>query len=302
MSTNKIHNALQLQWSGLGKLLSFAGRIVFPKMKVLSSGIILLILISFQVRLHSQDTYTSTRTGRWDTGGTWTGAIGTPDGNDTVIIQNGHTVNVQFFSAESAFTIYIQSGGVLDMGIGSLSVGGKFIVDGNLTSSAFFSGNVSFSGDTLGGEGNIALNFAGSLFDMSANAVVLPTANLQIFGNVNIQNGVTVTNQGHLAVYGDLNGANATGSVWTNSDNSVLEIDGIFMSTGVVNASATGNTVSYIQSGNQIVKTPSSSTYHNLIISGSNTKTITGDLIVNGDLLIENGTLDSDGYDIEIVG
>ncbi|MCK4989432.1 MAG: hypothetical protein KAS29_03065, partial [Bacteroidales bacterium] len=166
----------------------------------------------------------------------------------------------------------------------------------------FFSGNLSFSGDTLGGGGNISLNFAGSLFDMAANAVVLPSSELQIFGNVNIQNGVQVVNQGHLSVYGNLNGSDATGSVWTNDTNSELAVDGIFMSTGILNAFATGNTVSYIQSGNQIVKTPSSSTYHNLIISGSNTKTVTGDLIVNGDLLIENGTLDSDGYDIEIVG
>jgi len=269
---------------------------------VIRTGLLLLMIIGAQLSLHSQDTFTSAKTGRWDSPGTWTGGTGYPGANDSVIIQSGHTISVFSTNNESAFTIRIQSGGVLDMGTGTINVGGKLIVDGNFTSSASSSGNLNFSGDTLGGNGNIALNYASSMLDISNSAVVLPAANLQIFGDINIQNGVVVTNQGLVSVYGDLDGADASGSVWTNDTNSELETDGILMNTGVLNASATGNTVSYLQSGNQSVKTPSSSTYYHLTISGTNTKTLTGDLIIAGDLLIENGTFDSDVYDLEIAG
>ena len=74
------------------------------------------------------------------------------------------------------------------------------------------------------------------------------------------------------------------------------------MSTGVLNASATGNTVAYLQQGNQTVKTPSVSTYYNLVVSGTGTKTIGGSLIVDNDLSIESGSLDCGGNNIGIKG
>ena len=99
------------------------------------------------------------------------------------------------------------------MGIGGINVGGKLIVDGNVTSSNFISWDLNFSGDTLGGGGNIAIdNFIGE-FNFGSNAVILSTANLHVFGIVNIQNGVEVTNKGRLGVFGDLDGSDA-GSVW----------------------------------------------------------------------------------------
>jgi len=260
-----------------------------------------ILLITTSLHLSAQDTYTSTQTGNWGTASTWTGAAGTPGANDTVIILDGHTVSISGGSGESVYSITIDGGGVLDRQNRNFDVGGTFIVNGTVTGSETAAKDISFSGDTLGGTGIIAINNDQNL-DCGADVVVLSTAHIHIFGNINIQNGVTVTNKGHLEVYGDVDGANAAGSVWTNDTGSELEAGGSFMDTGILNASATGNTLSYIQQGDQSIKTPNSSEYFNLTISGSNTKTILNNLIIANDLNIDYAILDCGGNNIQIRG
>ncbi|MEN8228249.1 MAG: hypothetical protein ABFS38_08855, partial [Bacteroidota bacterium] len=265
-------------------------------------GLTIILLINLQLTLLSQDTYTSVQSGSWGTPSTWTGAGGTPGSNDTVIIQDGHTVSIATGSGESIYSITIEAGGVLDMQNKTFSVSGTFIVDGTVTSDDNSAKDLDFDGDTLGGTGIIAVNDDSQAFDIAADVEILSTAHLHIFANINIQNGVTVTNKGHLEIYGDLDGDNATGSVWTNDTDSEIEVSGLCMSTGVLNASATGNTVTYIQEGNQSVKTPNTSTYYNLVISGTDTKTIGDNLIIDNDISIENGTLDCNGNDLQVKG
>ena len=50
--------------------------------------LILIVSVFLSSLVYSQDTYTSFQTGNWGTASTWTGAAGTPDANDTVIIQD----------------------------------------------------------------------------------------------------------------------------------------------------------------------------------------------------------------------
>ncbi|MEN8203132.1 MAG: hypothetical protein ABFS28_11095, partial [Bacteroidota bacterium] len=265
-------------------------------------GLIFIVLINFHLLLLSQNTYTSIQSGNWGTASTWTGAGGTPGSNDTVVIQDGHTVSIATGSGENIYSIAIETGGVLDMQNKTFSVSGTFIVDGTLTSDNNSAKDLDFDGAVLGGTGIIAINDNSRYFDIAADVEILSTAHLSIFGNINIQNGVTVTNGGHVKVYGDLDGDNATGSVWTNDTGSEVEARGILMSTGVLNASATGNTVTYVQEGNQSVKTPNSSTYYNLVISGTDTKTINSNLIITNNLAIDNGILDANGNNLEVRG
>ena len=51
-------------------------------------GLSSIIFLSFQSPLLAQDTYTSNQAGRWNQDATWSGPAGTPDANDTAIIQN----------------------------------------------------------------------------------------------------------------------------------------------------------------------------------------------------------------------
>ena len=76
----------------------------------------------------------------------------------------------------------------------------------------------------------------------------------------------------------------------------------MLLNTGVLNASADGNSVTYLQLGDQNIKTPSVSTYYNLIVSGTGTKTVGADLIISNDISINYCTLDCNGNDLQIMG
>ena len=97
-------------------------------------GLTFILLINVHLLLLSQDTYTSFQSGNWGTTSTWTGAVGTPGSNDTVIILDGHTVSIATGSGESIYSITIEACGVLDMQNKTFLVSGTFIVDGTLTS------------------------------------------------------------------------------------------------------------------------------------------------------------------------
>ena len=58
-------------------------------------------------------------------------------------------------------------------------------------------------------------------------------------------------------------------------------------------ASASGNTVVYNRDAAQNLKAPSASTYYNLTIEGTGTKTMLSNLIISGNLTITSGTLDT---------
>ncbi|HVO75816.1 MAG TPA: T9SS type A sorting domain-containing protein, partial [Ignavibacteriaceae bacterium] len=75
-------------------------------------------------------------------------------------------------------------------------------------------------------------------------------------------------------------GSNGT-SIFTNSANAILNAAGAtVMSTGQISAPSNGNTINYTRTGNQTVK---ATTFYNLTLSGSGTKTTTG-VTVNGKL------------------
>ena len=74
------------------------------------------------------------------------------------------------------------------------------------------------------------------------------------------------------------------------------------MNTGVLNASANGNIISYNGSIAQNIKSPSSSQYYNLIIGGALNKTMQQNLIINGNLTINSATLNSNNFNLEIKG
>ncbi|MEN8157589.1 MAG: hypothetical protein ABFS10_11620, partial [Bacteroidota bacterium] len=265
-------------------------------------GVVSIVLINLHVLLYSQDTYTSAQSGIWASPATWSGAAGTPGSNDNIIILDGHTVSIATGGGESVIDVTINAGGVLDMQNRTLAVSGSFIVDGTVTSDDNSAKDLDFSGPTLGGTGIIAINDNNRYFNIGSNVSILSTTNLSLFGNIQIQNSVTVTNNGHIEVYGTLDGDNTTSSVWTNAADAELEVRGTLLSTGVLNASASGNTVTFIEEGIQSVKTPASSTYYNLVISGTGTKTISNNLTISHDISILSGTLDCNGNDLTVGG
>ncbi|GAH82227.1 unnamed protein product [marine sediment metagenome] len=105
-------------------------------------------------------------------------------------------------------SLMIEAGAVFNAQNKTMSVTGRLIVDGTYTSDMVAAKDLSFSGDTIGGSGTIAINDAASSLNISSNAVIIPSTRLHLLGNIYIQNGYTVTNQGQLIVSGSIQGEN----------------------------------------------------------------------------------------------
>jgi hypothetical protein len=71
------------------------------------------------------------------------------------------------------------------------------------------------------------------------------------------------------------------------------------MLTGTINASAAGNTFHYNRNTTATVKP---ATYHNLVISGGNTKTLGGNTVVNADFTHSAGTFNPSSFNFTVSG
>ena len=261
-----------------------------------------IFLLTGYSYLSAQTTYYSSQTGDWDQASTW-GGLGPPNATDHAVIQSGHTVTIKLGGAGTFITnMTIEAGGVLDADNKEMNVSGTFIVNGVYTSFEGAAQDLNFDGDSLGGIGTITVNKNTSYFIFADDVVILPTTQLNVFGHIIVDNNVTVTNKGLISVTGDIDGSNGTTSVWNNDVGSTVEVKSIFMNTGVLNASAAGNTVKYLQQADQAVTSPSSLTYDNLSISGIGTKSMSSDLIINGNLTISSGIFDCNGNNLTING
>jgi hypothetical protein len=121
------------------------------------------------------------------------------------------------------------------------------------------------------------------------------TSSTTFAGTLAISGSISVTNNTTVSIAGNLTGS-ASGSTWVNSTNSTINISGSVLTTGTLTASAIGNTVNYNANAAQTVEAPT--TYYNLTISGSNTKTLGGAITVNGSLTVNNGTLADGGFQV----
>lgn len=173
----------------------------------------------------------------------------------------------------------------IDTFTGALTVnsGTTFSIAG--TSSSVFGGGISNSGNfnktgagiaTLNGAnsiaGTLAITMAGAV-TVNGNTTMDNTAGITFPGAVTISAATTFTNNGTVSITGVLNGGNAVSSIWINGASSTLNYSNTAapMATGVLTASAAGNTVNYI-GGAQTIK---GADYENLTLGGASvTKTL----------------------------
>jgi hypothetical protein len=136
---------------------------------------------------------------------------------------------------------------------------------------------------------NGAFTAGTAAYTFNTNSQSIDGNNPVVFGGgVTITGAITITNNTTVTISGRLNGSVA-GSTWTNSANTTLNAGNSVLTTGTLNASATGNTVNYFRAGNQTIKP---TTYHHLSLAGTGTKTLTGLTTVNGNLTTSStGTL-----------
>ncbi len=146
----------------------------------------------------------------------------------------------------------------------------------------------------------------GTLYVGTGDKIVAATADLTIQDNFRINDNIRVTNYGSISVLGPYGiwGDN-TGMTWVNETDATLNSGGsrVFNNggSGTLVASATGNTVEYSRTNALPIETPVGNTYFNLVISGSNVKTVQANLNITGDLTISS-TLNANNLDIRLVG
>lgn len=195
-----------------------------------------------------------------------------------VIINGGLTVPVGVTYTQSA---------------GSLTISGDINVNGTLDIGSGVT--VSLDGITseIAGTGSIVTASGGSI-NLSGIKTIAPDAVLTLGSattstTVALAADAIVNNTGSVTVYGNITGGNAS-STWINNAGSTLNITGTLLSTGILNAETSPNTVNYNGNGAQTIKSPYTS-YYVLQASNSGTKTISSDLPVDSLLLITGSAI-----------
>jgi len=165
----------------------------FKKFKrLLNIVTILFLLLANNYLVTAQTTYTSTQNGNWVNGSAWVG--GTPiEAGDNAIIESGHTVTLTTGGSGTTINnLTINSVGVLNASNKEMNVNGNLIVNWTYTSFEGAAKDLNFDGDTFGG---ISINKNSGYFIISSDLNnILSSTFLHIFGYIQIDNSVTVTN------------------------------------------------------------------------------------------------------------
>lgn len=232
----------------------------------------------------------------WGVASTWTisgtDSDGIPDTDDDVIINSGHSIT----SSVTRYSKSILVNGTIQLNGKSTYVYGSFTNNGTISGTGAFlfsaAGTISsISAITNGGD----WFFRANGINIAAGTVINKSNYFQL------SSGVTVTNLGSVTLSGSLvlNGS----STWTNGTNSFLSFAANITGTGTINASASGNTVTYTGSTSSIKAV----TYNNLTLNApgtsTQTKTLAGNITVNNNLTINNPVqLNADSFQITIGG
>lgn len=259
---------------------------------------IFTLLLFFLTIIHSVHgiNYVSNGAGTaWSTSTNWT-PNGIPGAGDNVTIAAGtsmtmsslpRTVNHFYVAASATFT-----------------KSHPLTVEGDLSNYGTMSGtgniNLNTNVKTVYGNGTWGTTDS-YVIAFNVNATINSDVNIDKRGNIQVNNASTVTNNGSVTMPLAGNILTTTGSgTWTNAAGSFLQVGGAIPAGITLNCSSSGNTVRYI-GGNYTLKNPSSSTYHNLNVSGG-TKTFPAALTVNGNLNVANTTTLSIGANNLVLG
>ena len=276
--------------------------------------------------------YISVASGTWSVTTTWSPA-GNPTVGDNVTIAAPHTVTINSGAiTTSCENLTINSGGTLTQN-GQTRVRGTLTIlapSGRLTSGVY---NLAFSGNVI--NNGILEGTATTYFDINAKTISgsgsFPQTSAWFFrvnttiaagtsiskssSNFSVSNGVTVTNNGTVYLpHGTIQFGTLPTSTWINASGSSLTVGAAMTGSGTLTASANPNTVSFLGISSLYTIFPLSlnaGTFHHLIIRkggalGSATRTISKNIIVNGDLTIGytgyTNTFDVNGQNVTIKG
>lgn len=245
------------------------------------------VLIQLYTNSYSQQLRTTVQSGNWSNRNTWDCSC-VPAPTDHAFVVSGHTVT--FLATNSITDLTIEAGAILTDNGHTNTISGNLLLNGTYSGSGFI--HLTGENTFLDGIGTISNTAA---IQVTGNKTIAASAQLTVnSSDLIIQGDYTITHYGTFTIGGNIIGSVAS-STWTNEAHAVLNVGGSsgipLLATGTLNAYADGNVVNYYATYAHTLKLPTEvlgySTYHHLVISGANTKTLpNGDVAVNGDLTI----------------
>lgn len=282
-------NSITVNWgdAGIGSVCAVGNHT--PVLPVVSCGqsVSLCKAISIYKVIHS------VRSGNWQTSVNWDCAC-VPGPADNVTVQNTHIISLT--NNRTIQHLNINAGGAINTNSNTLQINGDLNVNG-----------------LLGGSGPVILNGSNTLLD--GIGIITNTGPLTIYGSVlihtqavltknsgdvTIGTGAMVTHNGTIYLGGSVVGSDIN-SQWINAAHSTLHIAGELLTTGKLFASANENTIQYVGTNAQMIKTPESQQYVHLMFSGNGVKSapslllVSGNFINDGNFLAGSGTITFNG-------
>jgi hypothetical protein len=245
-------------------------------------------------------TFSSVASGTWITPATWavtgTDADGIPDLDDDVTINGGHSITL--IGTSTCKSITTNASGTL-VGNGKLiNIYGNFTNNGSVTGTLpirFFGSGIFSSSTLYTNPGNWQFFGTGTTYTIAAGTAI------NKINNFDLNNSVILTNLGNVQITGSINFWNT--SQWINSTNSNLQIGRSFggNTSGGLNASATGNSVTYNSSAAAI--DVYSTTYYNLTFTGGSFgKTVKSNLIVLNNFTLSSLAFNLNNFNLTVGG
>ena len=289
------------------RIIYYVCNINLPPMKKVL--LISVLLIPFVIKA---STITSTSTGgNWANTSTWIGGI-VPGISDNAIIAGPVTITAY----TQVTNLTINSGQALTLNA-SFDIVGVLANNGSLAGSGDI--GIHANGTVITGSGSYS-SWTGSLYFQGTNQTIDASVNMVlssyssiIFTTSNTHANMQITNLGSVTIFGGSLTDNNSGytCTWVNGANSTLQVSNTIAflpnSGDILDASASGNTVSYLGTyNNYILKKPSSATYYNLYIRSSGsvrTGILNFNLNLLGSLTLYGwGALNLQGHNINIGG
>jgi hypothetical protein len=293
--------------------LSFLSNYVFFKQKALIHCkcniklVCIVLLFGNLIHVYGQSTYTSVQSGNWNDDATWSGT-GTPQAGDNVTIAGEHKITVtanatcasitfQGLAAANSLAAEIIVNNTFTLAVSaSITVDSKVSFTNNCIISG--AGNLNVASVTIGQAAlsptsarSTAITSSIANFNVSGNLVLngrgtSPNLNTAYFlhssGVVKIDGQITANNQSANTTVYDMTSGTQTGTLLL-SNTAPFNIVSL---TSSIKLNGTGSTVNYTGSGQAVRAT----SYSNLILSGSGTKTFSGTASsISGNLSISTG-------------
>ncbi|MCB0431464.1 MAG: PKD domain-containing protein [Flavobacteriales bacterium] len=236
---------------------------------------------------------TSKGTGQWNNTNTWDCGC-TPTSTSNVVIKATHTVTLA--ANTTVANLVIEPTGTLFDNNRRMTVTGDLTVNGTYTGTNRL--DMNGTNKTINGTGTISTS--GEFRLSGGNKVIHSGANINRSpGIMSVNGGITVQNHGIMLLGSDLTANNAS-STWINDESASLTIGGALLSTGILEASASNNTVEYNGASGQTIK---ATDYFNLQSTGLSTLNLAADMIAYGDVYIGTGnTLNSNNHNLQVKG